>query len=225
MSVRSPQKHVGKSKPWLEQHDTVLQKELVIMRARETWWSWTRLLSAMAILVPWMTLHQYILLTLAISGCLLVVFVIAVRKHLASRSQAHRIEREQKIVKESLQRAGGDVVLIRTATRPSDPLPCRNPLPPLLDDGETWSLTAQEINDLELYRAPVGVFGILNRCSTSMGSCRLRDMLENPSLSPKHICRKQDAIRIIANEPYYRIAAMSAYARLRDLDYLLNSSA
>ena len=65
----------------------------------------------------------------------------------------------------------------------------------LLDPGRTWPLTDQERDDLDLYSEPVGIFGLLNRTSTSIGRRRLRDMVDHPCLSSERILARQATVR------------------------------
>jgi DNA mismatch repair ATPase MutS len=89
-------------------------------------------------------------------------------------------------------------------------------MPSVLDEGPTWALTDQERDDLDLYGPPVGIFGLLNRTSTSLGARRLRDVLDSPGLSPEHIRRRQEAVRWLEQHNQPRLEMMGTLMLLRN---------
>ena len=147
-----------------------------------------------------------------------VLFVLAVRRHHRARDKRQFAEQLLLMLDESLRRCGGVVTLIRSHERPADVAEPALSLPPILDSGPTWALTGQEFDDLDLYSAPVGVFGLLNRTSTALGSRRLVEWLEHPCLAADRLLARQAAVRWLAGHPQERLNVMAAASALRSRD-------
>jgi hypothetical protein len=88
-------------------------------------------------------------------------------------------------------------------------------LPAVLDDGEVWPLTDQERDDLDIHASPVGLFGLLNRCSTTLGARRLDAMLNHPCLQTDRILERQAAVRWLDEHAETRNRLMASAAGLR----------
>jgi hypothetical protein len=188
-------------------------------------WSWARLATFFAAVSIWYPLATWPVPALTASGACAALFVLSV---ICDRRTAARREAADGLVlvgEEAVRRAGGQVVLIRSRARPSDAAPDESAIPPLLDSGATWPLTEQERDDLDLYGAPVGIFGLLNRTSTLPGARRLRDLIEQPCLQSDAIRARQRIVRWLAEHPAERLRIMAAGTPLRGKDASLVSFA
>ncbi|MGE0481533.1 MAG: hypothetical protein AB7Q17_13780 [Phycisphaerae bacterium] len=145
------------------------------------------------------------------------VFVAVVRIHLALAEERRALDRLGTVIDESASRLGGAVVCVRAPRASDDPL-ARIELPPIADAGPGWELTPQEIDDLDLFAAPAGAFGLLNRASTAIGARRLRDALTRPMLDPQRIAARQLEVRTLADDSERRLRLMAACAALREED-------
>lgn len=144
-------------------------------------------------------------------------FIVVVRIHLVLAEERRALDRLGAMIDESAARLGGAVMCVR-APRASDDPAAQIELPALADAGRTSELTPQEIDDLDLFAAPVGAFGMLNRCSTAIGARRLRDVLTRPMLDPERIAARQAEVRALADESERRLRLMAACAALREED-------
>jgi hypothetical protein len=203
---------------WLRSHYEAVVKERAGLVAVERLWSWARLATFAAAAVAWYPLRGEPTLSLITTIGLVGVFALAVRRHLAVRDRRELTDRLLVIVSESLRRCGGRVALIRSWVRPVDPTDQQVDLEPVQPDGPTWTLTEQEQDDLDVYTEPVGLYGLLNRTSTSLGARRLRDMIEQPCLSVEHIEARQSVVRRLEENPAPRLRVMAATAILREQD-------
>lgn len=181
---------------------------------RESTLSTARLVAGLAALLPWLFAVSWPLTSLVVSLLGVAAFVVAMRRHFAARADLDASDRLLLVIDESLRRCGGELVCIREGGRPAVSAEDRL-LPPLLDPGPAWSLTEQERDDLDLYARPVGLFGLLNRASWQCGARRLRDMLEQPCLSPLRIAARQAMVHWLSEHPAERLRLMSGLAALR----------
>jgi hypothetical protein len=195
-----------------------LSARRAVCAARETRWSWARLAVFAAALAPWFIVPQHPLGAAGLMLAGLVLFGLTVRQHHALLAQREHADRLLCMADEALQRVGGAVVCIRDWQRPREARGEDALLPPLLERGPSWPLTAQERDDLDLFAAPVGIYGLLNRTSTAPGARRLSDMLENPLLAPQRILARQAAVRWLAQNPLARLDIMAGCAALRGED-------
>jgi len=145
------------------------------------------------------------------------LFAWAVRRHHRVWLKAEGLRREKVVAEESGRRAGGAVAAVRWNARPGD-LAGEGAREVIVPAGDTWALSEQERDDLDLYAAPVGLFGLLNRASAKVGAARLRDWLENPCLEWPRIAARQDAVRWLAAHHEERLQLTGALAALRGLD-------
>lgn len=203
---------------WLARLAVQLERQYASAQAAEGRCSWGRLLAVVAAALSWIVPGVWVSLRLVICAGFLVAFAALVRRHRRFRFQRLQIEGERVVAKESLRRAGGAVVLIRAGTRPRQPLDSSAILTPCATTGVTFSLTTQELEDLDIYAQPVGLFGLLNRCSTRLGARRLRDILENPLLEAAPIRRRQKNVASLADNDRGRLSALGSLARLRRMD-------
>jgi ABC-type lipoprotein export system ATPase subunit len=144
-----------------------------------------------------------------------VIFRYVVRRHLHWKAKRVTADRILVVVDESLHDSIAKERPVRDWRRPLDAPEASLVPPAAIESGPTWPLTDQERDDLDLYARPVGVFGLLNRTSTSQGARRLRDMLDGPCLSSEPIRRRQEAVRWLDRHEKERIAVMASALPLR----------
>ena len=213
------------SEHWLGRHRREIETERATYRRRELAWSWARLLVFVAIIVGWVLSGDNWWIAGGVTLVGFIAFGWAVRRHREASRLRAAAEARLLVADESLRRCGGHVLLIRSWARPADPRDPDSLLDPVLDTGPTWALTDQERDDLDLFVAPVGLFGLLNRTSTSLGSRRLRDGIEHSPLAPQRIETRQHAVRWLDENSEARLRMMGALAGLRgrdaDLDRLV----
>ncbi len=205
-------------KEWMTSHRAALDDRHRVLRARERYWSWARLVTFLAAAVIWYPLRGDLMeAVLAPVGCL-VLFGLSVWRHGIARRRRFLTVRSLEIASESLKRCGGRVVLIRPFGRPLDSTRDDVTVPTVTDAGPTFALTAQERDDLDFYASPVGVFGLLNRTSSVLGARRLRDWLESPCLSAERIAARRASVEWFVDHPIERTRLMGAAAALRSYD-------
>ena len=203
---------------WMERHRRDVTAARDAWRARENAWSFARLVTFLAAASIWYPLRSVPPLAIAAPIILLALFGWAVRIHGRARARRQFGERLVTMTDEALRRCGGAVTLVRVNDRPVDPAVDAAAAPPILDSGLTARLTDQERDDLDLYAAPVGLFGLLNRTSSIAGARRLRDWLEHPCLRAGIIARRQTCARWIKEHAPQRVQIMAGAAGLRGLD-------
>lgn len=203
---------------WLRSHQEAAVRERAKLVAAERYWSWARLGAFFAAVLAWWPLGSEPLPTLVVTIGLIVLFAVMVWRHRIVRGRRELTDRLLMIMAESLSRCGGEVIVIRSSRRPDEPVDPGVTLPPVLDDGPRWALSDQEQDDLDFYASPTGLFGLLNRTSTSMGARRLRDMIEHPCSSVAHINARQSAVRRLEEDATGRLRMMAATAVLRGQD-------
>jgi hypothetical protein len=197
---------------WLNSQRAATRRLRDSQAAAQFRWSIARVVAFMAAFVAWRPLgHAPWLAGAAFAGCL-VLFAACVGAHRRRRSWRESLDRELLVLDESASRLGAERIVIRSNHRPAD---AAN-LATLLDGGLTWELTGQERDDLDLYGAPVGLFGLLNRCSTPLGAQRLRDAIERLMLDPEPIARRQNAVRWLAERHAARLRLVGALAVFRE---------
>lgn len=194
--------------------------------ARESRLSWARLLVFLAgvggvWLFGWLG-GGYVWAVPAVVVVALVVFLGAVSKHQLARDERENGDRLLLMVEETRQRVGGQVRCVRDWKRPEDAAALDACLPQRADDGPVWELTQQELDDLDVFTAPVGIFGLLNRTSTAFGARRLRDMLLRPLLASERIRARQQAVQWLQENADARLRLLAACAALRSEGRRLN---
>ncbi len=202
---------------WLDAFEVRTREEQRRQRTAQNAWALARVTFFFGAPAVWII--PYVHPVFAISGTLffLALFAFAVARYRrADRARAFA-EQLLTVIDETRRRLGGRVTLIRSHQRPNDAPPGAG-LPAALDGGATWPLTAQEIDDLDLYAAPVGVFGLLNRASSAAGARRLRDQLEAPLLDADAIRRRQQTLARLADDPEARLTLLAAGVPLRRRD-------
>ncbi len=181
--------------------------------ASERGWSWARLGVFVGSVLGWFWLSSgYV-----VAGTV-VLFGACVWRHLRARARRELADRLVLMIAESGQRVGGRVVTVRSGRRPEG-----SHVDAALDDGEIWTLTAQERDDLDLYGEPVGLFGLLNRTATALGARRLRDRCEHACLSTDRIEARQACVRWLDGEMERRLRVMAGLAILRGRDARLEA--
>lgn len=213
---------------WLTAHNGDVRRQRDLQRVGELRWSWARLVSFLASVSIWYPLRADALIAVAAAGVCLGLFAWAVVRHLRARAGREFADRLLTMIDESLRRCGGEVTLIRSGERPADRSQITanetaEPLGRVIDWGQTWALSDQECDDLDLYAAPVGVFGLLNRTSTAQGAQRLRDMIENPCLQNERILSRQACVQWLDEHAEERLRLMAGIAVLRDQDRWLKA--
>lgn len=169
------------------------------------------------VVIAWFVLYAAPLPAIAVTTIGAMAFAVALRTHLKIKDRCEALSRLATICDEAQRRTGGAVVRVRGESRPAsigadvrwDSDPGRD---------ECWPLTSQELDDLDVFADPVGIFGILNRCSTAAGERRLAWMLRNPLTARSRITSRQNAIRWLAENTEARLRLMGACASLRGED-------
>ncbi len=200
---------------WLVEREHHFAAQRREWNTREDIWSWTRLGIAVAVIIAWILLSAMAWLPALLSVIGVGVFWYAVRRHSAALAQREHFDRLLLMISEAQQRGGGQITAIRGNARPADDAAGPVTLPACYDDGETWPLTEQERDDLDLYAAPVGIFGLLNRTSTAHGALRLRDLVEHPCLAAERITERQTLLRWLIEHDEARLHLMADLAALR----------
>jgi hypothetical protein len=195
-----------------------LQQQRAFWAARENRRSWGRLAIFLAGVAGCVAVASSPIAVAAVLMVALVLFIITVRSHQHAQAEREAADRLLLMSDEAARRRGGHVVCIRAWQRPPDNDDVDRALPPLLERGPVWPLTDQERDDLDLFAAPVGAFGLLNRTSTAIGARRLRDMLEGPLLSAERILARQTTVRWLAQNGRERLRLMAAIAAARGED-------
>ncbi len=207
---------------WLAAYRGRLESGRVRFRRRQTWWSWIRLISFAGGLAAAVLLRGNLLLAIGTAAAGALAFVYAVLRYDTWENRRTFAERASTVAAESFHASTRRDAPARAWQRPEDPQDNSATMPPVLDEGPTWSLTDQERDDLDLYGPPVGIFGLLNRTSTSLGARRLRDVLDSPGLSSEHICRRQEAVRWLEQHNQPRLEMMGTLVLLRNQDKRLD---
>ncbi len=203
---------------WLEQQAHSLDEQVTMWGQAESRWSLARLGTFILLVVAWIPLREIAPAALAVIAGSLVLFAWSIVRHRRAATQHTLLQRRKMIVDESLRRAGGAVAAVRSTSRPADTTIARGRLGHILPVGDAWPLTDQERDDLDLYAEPTGIYGLLNRTSTQVGSVRLRDVLESPLLQTDSILARQQAVRWLATHHRQRLDLLAALAGLRNLD-------
>ncbi len=194
-----------------------LARELADYSQREMRWSWVRLgafAGAVAAVAAAALVWGFVAAMLAAIPAV-GVFRLAIVRHLRWKGRRSATERMLVVVDESLRHPVEEGKPVREWRCPRDPEEKQAALPVALDAGPVWLLTEQELDDLDLYAAPVGIFGLLNRTSTEPGARRLRDMLNGPCLSGECIERRQRAVRWLEEHDRQRVEVMASVVPLR----------
>ena len=202
---------------WYEARLKGAQKERDHWAGIENRWTWVLLGSLVFGIAIWFfDLPGWV--PLVGSGVALIAFMVGLKRNRAAIVERDAAERMMTIVREALERIGGQVVVVRGTQRPKpDPDSDERLLRPW-PDHSTWQLTDQERDDFDFYAQPVGLFGLLNRTSSANGARRLRDMLEQPLLMRESIAARQECVRWLAEHDEARVALMAALAALRRED-------
>ncbi|MBN1347670.1 MAG: hypothetical protein JXQ73_33595 [Phycisphaerae bacterium] len=214
---------IGAAAARMTAHRDELDRQYRSWRSSELRWSSARLVTFIAAVVGLVLLRETATAAIVVAGFFLILLALAVRKHLRLWDQCEFGRQMLDVASESLQRCGGRLAVIRYGDRPADPDDPDGRVPTLLPAEPASALTEQERDDLDLYARPAGIFGLLNRASTSLGARRLRDLLENPLLSPEPIKARQACVRWLAENGDARIRLMGAAAGLRKHDARLDA--
>jgi ABC-type lipoprotein export system ATPase subunit len=200
---------------WLAAYRATIDRDRDRSYGCEVHWSWLRLAAFAVGVAAVVLLRGDLPAALAAAALGVVAFLGSILRHTKWESKRHFAERTLVVIEESLVAATRRDCPARDWQRPDDPTDASAMLPTVCDAGPTWALTDQERDDLDLYGAPVGIFGLVNRTSTALGARRLRDWLDAPCLSCEQILRRQEAVRGLAESNEPRARMMAALASLR----------
>lgn len=203
---------------WLEERVAATEREETGTRQAEMRWSWMRL----GIFVAGVLLVAGgVALSASVAAAALVIallaFIATLRRHQRALHEHDLARRRLVAMRESLRREGGAIAVVRSTLRPDDPAITVESTG-ALEHGRRWELSGQERDDLDLYAQPAGLFGLLNRTSTSIGAARLRDWLERPSLEPATIAARQSAGQWLRDHDAARIDLAAALVPARGQD-------
>jgi len=211
------------TRAWMAAHHAELNRQCRNWRSSEIRWSWGRLAAFCAAVAAVYAFRENVTAALVLLIPCLFLFALAVWRHRAAACLREFGERQVQMAAESLGRCGGRLVVIRDSTRPSAAADAACNLPSLIACARTAPLGAQELDDLDIYARPVGVFGLLNRTSTALGARRLRELIERPCLSEDSILARQRLVKWLADNPTGRPRIMAAASRLRRQDDRLDA--
>jgi len=210
-----------------ETHFTALalecEQDLALFEKHEAKWSWLRLgvfLGGSVLAVVLFTIH-WAMGTAASVGTI-VAFVQTVIHHTEWQDKREKAQQHHTVIRESQHNAPVAQTPVRSYARPGNPDSDKMALSSMLECGPVWQLSDQELEDLDLYNAPVGLFGLLNRTSTDQGARQLRDMLETPCLSPERIEQRQRAVAWLAEHTERRLSLLASALPLRGRSEFLN---
>ena len=206
------------TREWLEERRAAYRHARDAAAQREANWSWARLACFLLGFVALLLVKTWPLVCVPTIAAAIGLFVLAVRRHLRAMAEREAGDRLVLVTDEALARSGGAVVCVRDWRYPDDPPGGRPALDTVLDPGPTWPLTEQERDDLDLFAAPVGVFGLLNRTSSTIGARRLRSVLCTPCLAASDIAARQAMVRWLRDSGEARLQLMGGLAALRDED-------
>jgi len=133
----------------------------------------------------------------------ILLFLLARHHHRRRLKQVSIHERLLTILGESGIRLGGHLEVVRPRTRPA---------------GTPTGLSPQEVEDLDLFAEPVGLYDLLNRTSTALGAGRLASTLCTPLVDRDAILHRQAAVAWLRDRPDQRQLLMAAAAGLRGQD-------
>lgn len=192
------------------------EQDLALFEQHETKWSWLRLLVFLCGLAA--TIALFIVhwaMGVFAGAAALVAFVQTVIHHTEWKDKRESAQQHHTVIQESRHKAAVAQTPVRSYARPESPATHEMALPSMLESGATWQLSDQELEDLDLYSAPVGLFGLLNRTSTDQGARRLRDLLESPCLSPDTIAQRQQAVAWLSDQTEQRLNLLASALPLR----------
>ncbi len=207
----------------LSEFQATIDDQLVSAKRTELLWSWGRMVTFLSASLAWYFVGGWSAATAVVTGVLVAAFAVSVMRHTAAKGRRTFLDRLVEVAGETTQRHGGNVVVIRSLSRPTDSALEGAALSPVFDDGRTWRLSAQECADLDLYGDPIGLFGLLNRTSTALGARRLRDMCENLCLSRLNLSARSGCVRWLDENPTIRLRLMAATAVARNKDQWLDA--
>lgn len=208
----------GSLAAWLATRVEPLRQNLAQAARTEARWSVARLAAFAMAALAWIPFRASAEATLAAVLACVGLFAWTIRQHRQARAGHEFLQLENQAAEEARRRLGGTVTAIRGTSRPAASPIAVEHAGTFLPAGRTWPLSEQERDDLDLYAAPVGLFGLINRTSTDLGAMRLRDDLENLCLEPARILARQEAVRWLAEHHDPRQQLLARLAALRSLD-------
>ncbi|MCH8148142.1 MAG: hypothetical protein IH987_09155 [Planctomycetes bacterium] len=207
---------------WLREHREKTQREHAAATRAEHVGTTARLASFLAAIAAMYFLRHTPWLGVTAAAAMLVVFGWTVCRHREVKARRELIDRVLLVIDESVRRCTEWLSLIRSGSRPMDPKNKAADVDTLLEPGRTSSLTEQEFDDLDVYAAPIGLFGLLNRTSTPIGARRLRDLVEHPLIDRARLGRRRETVQWLEQHAPERLRIMAAAAILRENDQMLS---
>ncbi len=214
----TPARDASECGRWLDARASALIVQRSQLRSTELRWAWARLLTFAIAAGGWIPVSSRPVAAIAVVAVGLIGFGSCVRRHRVKRALREMADREVIVANEARRRCGGRLEVIRSSERPDDALAVEAVLPNVVAPGRAWSLTRQELDDLDVYSSPAGLFGLLNRCSTAVGARRLRDVVEICLLDGERIRARQAAVKWLAIHRGKRLSMMAGAAALRGRD-------
>lgn len=176
----------------------VARGEVRLFSGRSAAWSWSRLASFFGATIVWYPLWNSPGWAAAASITLLVLFGWTVLRHRRAKIRHGLAVEWVRSIEDSLTRIAGHNG--RPGAAPSSGALARA-LPVVLDAGDCWTLTPQELDDLDVLAGADSLFARLNRCGAALGAGRLAEMLRTPLLQPQRISARRQAVRALDEAP------------------------
>jgi len=200
---------------WIKRAAARWRAERDRLRRIESAWSMGRLTAFLAAVSIWYPFRSSWVVAAAAPLVCLILFGVAVSRHRRARAARESLDRRLTVAAESESRLGGAIRVIRTSARPDDESGPILAIPSSFARSPSFALTEQEQIDVDLYASPCGLFGLLNRCSSTLGARRLRDWLEHPLVDGDAIERRRACVAWMCEQHDLRYRLAAGFAALR----------
>ncbi|MGB0715490.1 MAG: MutS-related protein [Phycisphaerae bacterium] len=197
--------------------DAEIRSALRTTRGTEAALSWLRLALFGLAIAAFLVLDTNSYLPYAACLALILPFFAVVGQHRKIMRRRKIAENKLAACQETAQRLGGKIVCINDWHEPSA-ADEQTEVEGFFEDGQTWTITAQEVQDLDIHNGPVGLFGLLNRSATIAGRRRLQHFFLHPLLETDVLIKRQDAVHDLAKDTETRLQVMGAMAAARHQD-------
>ncbi|MCB9858287.1 MAG: hypothetical protein H6818_21600 [Phycisphaerales bacterium] len=208
-----PTEHGAKG-PWIEAAKSTTSAAFKKERRTSAILAWLRFFTfaVMAVgIYGWMAEGLQWSLFVGLGG--LLAFVAAVRLHGRVRFRVQTLALLGAVLDESRRRVDGDPLILRDGDTPND----GDFWDSLYDSHACYTLSPQELGDLDVFGRPISLFGLLNRTSSPAGAARLAQCLSQPLADAAKILERQEAARWLDGHPIQRLRLMAAAAGFRSL--------